>query len=196
MTKEKKKMAESLSMEEPLSEGKRGGTIDRKKNVIMAFFILLGYFLTYLLGRVLYTKPGDYTFHQWLWGSWHQLDYLFGWLLNQKLYWFIAAVSVIPALLGKYRFGWWVWFGCSTGLLLGEPLGETPIDNYNHYGWVIWVMFVFISFIAGILLERLYKKHGTYRHRSILACATAALIAYGWVILDTLLTIQSYTPPY
>lgn len=194
MTKEKMKMTESLSMEEPLLEGKREETIDRKKNVTMALLILLGYFLTYLLGRVLYTEPGDYTLYQWLWGGWQQLEYLFGWI--QGRFWLVATISVIPAFAGKYRFGWWLWFGCSAGLFLGEPLGRAPAGLSLHYGWFIWIMFVLISFIAGILLERLYKKHGTYRHRSILACATAALIAYGWVILDTLLTIQSYTPPY
>ncbi len=187
MTKEK--------MTKPVSEEQKETNSHRKQNVTMAGLILLGYILIYLLGRVLYTKPGEYTLHQWLWGSWHQLEYLFGWLLNQKLYWFIAAVAVLPTLAGKYRFGWWMWFGCSAGLLLGEPLGRTPIDNSHHYGWVIWVLFVLISFIAGILTERLYKKHKTYKHRSIFICATVAWIAYGWVILDTLLTIQTYIPP-
>ena len=164
----------------------------QKKNILMALVILLGYVALYLLARVLYTEPGEYTLHQWLWGGWQQLDYLFGWLLNQKLFWFIAAVSVIPALAGKYRFGLWMWFGCSAGLLLGEPLGETPIDNYHHYGWVIWILFVFISFIAGILTERIYKKQGTCKNRPFLIVMTAAVIAYGWVILDTLMTVRNY----
>ena len=164
----------------------------RKKNILMALVILLGYVVLYLLARVLYTDPGEYTLAQWLWGSWHQLDYLFGWLLNQKLFWLVAAVSVIPAFAGKYRFGLWLWFGCSAGLLFGEPLGETPIDNYHHYGWVIWVLFVLISFLAGIITERIYKKYGTWKHRSFLICVTAAVVAYGWVIFDTLLTIRMY----
>ena len=165
---------------------------DGKKNILMAGLILLGYATLYLLARVLYTDPGEYTLYQWLWGTGQQLDYLFGWLLNQKLFWFIAAVSVIPSLAGKYRFGGWMWFGCSAGLLLGEPLGNTPIDNYHHYGWVIWVLFVFISFLAGILTERIYRKYGTCRTRSFVWVLTAAVIAYGWVILDTLLTIREY----
>ena len=165
---------------------------EQKKNILMTLVILLGYVVLYLMARALYTEPGEYTLHQWLWGSWHQLDYLFGWLLNQKLFWFIAIVSVIPALVGKYRFGLWMWFGCSAGLLLGEPLGETPIDNYHHYGWMIWVLFVFISFIAGIITERIHKKHGTCKNRLFLIVMTVAVIAYGWVILDTLMMVRNY----
>lgn len=160
----------------------------QKKNILMALVIFLGYVALYLLARVLYTEPGEYTLHQWLWGGWQQLDYLFGWMLDS--FWVIAAISVIPAVAGKYRFGGWMWFGCSAGLLLGEPLGET--STYLHYGWVIWILFVFISFIAGILTERIYKKQGTCRNRPFLIVVTAAVIAYGWVILDTLLTVRNY----
>jgi len=160
----------------------------QKKNILMALVIFLGYVALYLLARVLYTEPGEYTLHQWLWGGWQQLDYLFGWMLDS--FWVIAAISVIPAVAGKYRFGGWMWFGCSAGLLLGEPLGET--STYLHYGWVIWILFVFISFIAGILTERIYKKQGTCRNRPFLIVVTAAVIAYGWVILDTLMTVRSY----
>ena len=160
----------------------------QKKNILMALVIFLGYVALYLLARVLYTEPGEYTLHQWLWGGWQQLDYLFGWMLDS--FWVIAAISVIPAVAGKYRFGGWMWFGCSAGLLLGEPLGET--STYLHYGWVIWILFVFISFIAGILTERIYKKQGTCKNRPFLIVMTAAVIAYGWVILDTLLTVRNY----
>ena len=181
-------------MSEAASPGQNVPVPSFKRNIIMALLILAGYAALYLLARVLYTKPGEYTLYQWLWGNWQQLDYLFGWLLNQNLFWFIAAVSVIPAFAGKYRFGLWMWFGCSAGLLLGEPLGETPINNYHHYGWIIWVMLVFISFLAGILTERLYKKHGTLRHRMFPVYICAAVIAYGWVIFDTLLTVRMYPP--
>ena len=159
-----------------------------KKNILAALAILLAYIALYLLARVLYTEPGEYTLHQWLWGGWQQLDYLFGWMLDW--FWVIATISVIPAVAGKYRFGVWMWFGCSAGLLLGEPLGET--STYLHYGWWIWVLFVFISFIAGILTERIYKKQGTCKNRPFLIVMTAAVIAYGWVILDTLMTVRNY----
>ena len=188
MTNEGKKLSEAVS------SSRKASVTARKKNVIMALLILVGYAALYLLARFLYTEPGEYTLRQWLWGGWQQLDYLFGWLLNQNLFWFVAAVSVVSAFAGKYRFGLWMWFGCSAGLLLGEPLGETPIDSYGHYGWCIWVLFVFISFLAGILTERLYKKHGTLRHHTFWLYIGAAVIAYGWVILDTLLTVRMYTP--
>lgn len=181
-------------MSEAVSPGQNVPVPSFKRNIIMALLILVGYAALYLLARFLYTEPGEYTLHQWLWGSWQQLDYLFGWLLSQKLFWFIAAVSVIPAFAGKYRFGLWMWFGCSVGLLLGEPLGAAPIDSHGHYGWAIWILFVFVSFIAGILTERIYKKHGTCRNRSFLIVMTAAVIAYGWVIIDTLLTVRMYPP--
>lgn len=159
-----------------------------KKNVLAATAILLGYVALYLLARLLYTEPGNYTLHQWLWGGWQQLDYLFGWMLDW--FWKIAAISVISAVTGRYRFGAWLWFGCTAGLLLGEPLGET--STYLHYGWWIWVTFMLISLVAGILTERVFKKHGTCRHKSFLVLVTAAVIAYGWVILDTLMIVRSY----
>ena len=39
----------------------------QKKNILMALVIFLGYVALYLLARVLYTEPGEYTLHQWLW---------------------------------------------------------------------------------------------------------------------------------
>ena len=153
----------------------------------MMLLILLGYTALYLLCRVLYTKPGEYTLYQWLWGDWKQLEYLFGWMLDW--FWPIAIVSALPAVTGKYRVGFWMLFGCGAGLLLGEPLGDTP--TYLHYGWWIWGLFVLISFVAGIRTERIYKKHGTCKNGSFLGVLIMAAIAYGCVIATALSSVRN-----
>ena len=76
-----------------------------KKKLMKASILLLAYAFTYLLGRIFFTKPGDYTLEQWLWGDWKQLDYLYGWLLDKG--WFLYAIvfSMIMAVKGKERLG-------------------------------------------------------------------------------------------
>ena len=66
------------------------------------------YGATYFLCRVLYTNPleSDYTWKQWMFGETRgQLDYLFGWLVHNHSFSKLILLSILPALLGKYRFG-------------------------------------------------------------------------------------------
>ena len=161
-----------------------------KKKLVKALVILLAYAVTYLLGRIFFTEQGDYTLEQWLWGDWKQLDYLYGWLLDKGWFLYATVFCVLMVLKGKERLSWWIWVGFTAGMLLGEPVGATPVNSYYHYGWRVWMSFVLISIVAGLVTEKIYKNHGTCRHQSFLYVMTAAVIVYGWVIMNTILTVQ------
>ena len=161
-----------------------------KKKLMKASILLLAYTFTYLLGRIFFTKPGDYTLEQWLWGDWKQLDYLYGWLLDKGWFLYSIVFSMIMAVKGKERLGWWVWAGFTAGMLLGEPAGSTPVNHSYHYGWKVWLFFVLISIVAGLITENIYKEHGPCRRRSFLYVVTVAVIVCGWVVLGTILNVQ------
>ena len=75
-------------------------------------------------------------------------------------------------------------------MLLGEPAGNTPVNHSYHYGWKVWLFFVLISIVVGLITDNIYKEHGTCLHRSFLYVVTAAVIVCGWVVLGTILNVQ------
>ena len=171
------------------------------KNIKIAMLLVAMYGATYFFCRVLYTNPSesDYTWKQWLFGETRgQLDYLFGWLVHNHSFSKLILLSILPALFGKYRFGFCLWFGNTAGLLLGEFLGNNPAGGpwgQDHYGWFLWFGYLLVSAIAGIMMERLYKKHETYKHKSFLICITAALVVYVWITLYVMLSVMNYQSP-
>lgn len=132
-----------------------------KRNALFALATAAGYGAVYLLGRIFCCTASQSSVLGWLFGTDPtQLTYLYGWLLRQKLFWFSMAISVAPALWGKYRFSFTTLFAFGIGLLLGEQLGACPagsVYGHSHYGWIIWGGIFLFSMAMGIVLERMKK---------------------------------------
>ena len=132
----------------------------RRKNLKVMFSVIVGYLITYLIGRLI---CGDFTqnsFIGWLTG----LDskyYLFGWLTHQGIFWIAMAISALPALFGKYRFSFVTFASFVLGIFTGELFGSNPageIYGHSHYGWIIWGGIFLTSIVIGFVLELLMKK--------------------------------------
>lgn len=132
-----------------------------KRNALFALATAAGYGAVYLLGRVFCCTALQSSVLGWLFGTDPtQLTYLYGWLLREKLFWFSMAISVVPALWGKYRFSFTTLAAFGIGLLLGEQLGACPagaVYGHSHYGWIIWGGIFLFSMGMGIVLERMKK---------------------------------------
>ena len=84
--------------------------------------------------------------------------YLWSWLLTNRLFWCIMAVSVFSALCGKIRFS-----AVNTAMFffaaaLGEILGPYPAGapyGHSHYGWAIWCVLYLLSIVMGLSAEKL-----------------------------------------
>ncbi len=129
-----------------------------RKNVLMALAMVGGYLLIYLLVRVLaFGIDRSYNMVAWLISLDHT-PYLYGWLLQNGLFWIAMLISAIPALLGKYRFSFTTLTLFGVGLLLGELCGKNPAGaawGFGHYGWLIWGLIFLLAIVIGIVLERL-----------------------------------------
>lgn len=153
----------------------------QKKNLTAAFAVFGGYMAIYLLGRVFGTVAEQTSVMGWLFGTDpKQLSYLYGWLLNRKLFWLAMAISVIPALFGKYRFSFTTFAMFGIGLLSGELLGKNPAGvayGQSHYGWAIWSGIFILSFIMGAVAEKLWSKQPfTLKSKGVMIWFAALLI--------------------
>ena len=137
-----------------------------RKHLKMALLILAGYAVIYLGGRLFLLRSvinGEYSLTAWLFGNAAARDagYLYGWLCQQKLFLCSLLISSVPALFGKYRFGFTTLFGFAAGLLLGGPLGSYPEGaayGHDHYGWAIWGGVLLLSAVMGMILEGMSRK--------------------------------------
>lgn len=121
------------------------------------------YLAVYLLGRVLWCGGAESSVLGWLFTARPSgaNSYLYGWLLSSGLFWYAAAVSVIPALFGKYRFSRATLLGFVLGLAAGILFGEYPAGaaiGHSHYGWAIWGAAYLVSLAVGILMEKRAAK--------------------------------------
>lgn len=159
----------------------------RKRNALLAAAVAAGWLMVYLLGRAFGTAPGQYSAMGWLLGmDPKQLSYLYGWLLHNHLFWMAMALSVLPALLGKYRFSLTTLVGFAAGLLLGELAGENPAGapyGFGHYGWAIWGGIFLLSVVMGIVLEWLTKKGYGPRSKGLRLWGAAFLLGMAAVVI-------------
>lgn len=160
-----------------------------KRNALFALATAAGYGAIYLLGRIFCCTASQSSVLGWLFGTDPtQLTYLYGWLLRQKLFWFSMAISVVPALWGKYRFSFTTLFAFGIGLLLGEQLGACPagaVYGHSHYGWIIWGGIFLFSMAMGIVLERM-KKPLTLKSKKFWIWAAIFLTGVLAIVLLTL----------
>lgn len=156
-------------MEEKKNASKHRAKV--KKNILFAFMIAVSYLIIYLIGRFIWCSFSDSSFIGWL-VLLHpsgENSYLYGWLLSSNLFWVAMAISVIPALWGKYKFSSTTLAAFIIGLLLGMLLGPNPAGaayGHDHYGWAIWSGIYFGSVIVGILLEHFVKSGNLFKDKA------------------------------
>lgn len=133
----------------------------QKRNILNAIFIIIGYLTIYFIGRIIWCDINESSFLGWLFivrpSGKH--SYLYGWLLSSNLFWYAMAISVIPSILGKFKFSVFTTVGFIVGIIVGMIFGPYPEGaaiGHNHYGWAIWGTIYFISIIIGIIVEK-YK---------------------------------------
>lgn len=161
------------------------------KRLKMALFILAGYAVIYLGGRLFLLRSvinGEYSLTAWLFGNAAARDagYLYGWLCQQKLFLCSLLISSVPALFGKYRFGFTTLFGFAAGLLLGGPLGNYPEGaayGHGHYGWAIWGGVYLLSAVMGILLERMTKRGAISKPKTLILWSSIFLACVCVIVL-------------
>ncbi len=176
-----------------MAEGKMNQV--QKRNLRMAVWVFLGMFAFDILGRVLFTNPGDYTLEEWLFGhTVSQHEYPYGWLTQNGRYWILTAILVVAAALGKYHISLLTVLCSGLGFMFGVWLGDNPAGGGpigpDHYGWNIWFLFVLTGVIMGRIMEKRYEKYGTYRHIWILRWVTALIVILVAILLNVVITIQ------
>ena len=84
--------------------------------------------------------------------------YLWSWLLTNRLFWCVMAVSVFSALWGKIRFSAVNTAMFFLAVAIGEILGPCPAGapyGHSHYGWAIWCVLYLLSIVMGLSAEKL-----------------------------------------
>lgn len=140
----------------------------QKRNIVVALLVAVGYISIYLTGRIIWCDRSQSNLIGWLFtvrpSGKH--SYLYGWLLSSNLFWHAAAISVIPARFGKYRFACTTLMGFLLGLAAGMIFGPYPEGaeiGHDHYGWAIWGAVYLVSIAAGMIVERYQKKSDNKR---------------------------------
>ena len=134
----------------------------RKRNFKAALAVAAAYLLTYLVGRMICGDFAGSSLLGWLTGV-DSKYYLFGWLTRQGLFWAAMAVSVLSALLGKYRLSTVTATAFVFGIFAGESLGPNPAGEaigHTHYGWAIWGGIFLGSIVVGAVWELRIKNRG------------------------------------
>lgn len=135
----------------------------KRKNIVMALFVLGGYIAIYLIGRIIWCDLSENSLIGWLLGAKPagEHSYLYGWLLSSKLFWIALAVSTLPAIWGKFKFSFTTLVGFILGFLAGMVFGPNPDGaaiGQTHYGWLIWGTIYLLSVFGGILAEHFMKS--------------------------------------
>ncbi len=165
----------------------------RRMFLRLALLTAAAYLLIYLLGRLLWCSRSDLTVLGFLWQARPTGDnsYLFGWLLSSRLFWIAMAISVLPALWGRYRFSFTTLLGFISGWLLGILLGPTQYGT-GEYGWAFWGGVFLLSMAMGAILERFRRRGISLRSRKGLIW----LISFAVLLLLVLLGIYGAIPDW
>lgn len=154
--------------EEKKAENRR---IRLRSNLLLTLAVIGGYIVIYLVGRIFGTTESQTSVTGWLFGNDpQQLNYLYGWLLHQHIFWVAMVISAIPALFGKKYFSFTTLFGFAIALLIGELCGHNPAGiayGHGHYGWAIWGCVFAFSVVMGIILEKITKEKFDLRSQKI-----------------------------
>lgn len=167
----------------------------RKRNLLYGLFILVGYLLIYLIGRILGGSANNSSVVGWIIGAdTNELRYLFGWLLKRNLFWIALVVSIIPALFGKYKFAYSTLAAFALGLLLGETFGNNPAGaayGQGHFGWAIWGGIYLFSIVMGIILECISKEKLNFQSKGLWIWCGTAVVGIVSIVLFVLASIPT-----
>ena len=168
----------------PAPAREAAGTAGAAKRALLRLLACAGCYLAlFLLLKLLFGDLPQKSLLGWLLED-GSSDYLFGWLLQRKLFWLCMGISCLAALLGKTRFAAVTGICFAAGLVLGQLFGPNPTCapyGHGHYGWAIWGGVFLLSLVMGGLLERLHRRGIPLRSRqgALWAAATVA----GWVFV-------------
>lgn len=163
---------------------KTSGTADAAKRALLRLFACAGCYLAlFLLLKLLFGDLPQKSLLGWLLED-GSSDYLFGWLLQRKLFWLCMGISCLAALLGKTRFAAVTVICFAAGLALGQLFGPNPAGapyGHGHYGWAIWGGIFLLSLAMGGILEHMHGKGIPLGSKkgALWAAATVA----GWVFV-------------
>ena len=158
---------EPAALLELLHRERREQGLARKRRLqrSLTSFLLFcaAYLLLYFLGRIVWCGGQDTTVAGWLFTARPagEHSYLFGWLLSSRLFWWAAAISVLPSLFGKWKFSLVTLAGFVLGFFLGLVFGPNPAGEalgQGHYGWAIWGAVFLIACLAGGIVQKLRGK--------------------------------------
>lgn len=144
-------------MEEEKKRADRSARL--RKHLRVAALTTSVYLAVYLLGRILWCDLSETSVMGWLFAAKPEGEnsYLYGWLTQDGLFWWAMAVSVIPALFGKYRFSFVAAGYFVIGLAAGILLGPTEYGT-GEYGWAYWGGIFLASIPVGVIMERAAKQ--------------------------------------
>lgn len=182
-----------LSKEEKLKERKYMGSI------LTALGLIVGYVLVYFIGRVI-CLGWPWEAYSWRWWLNHSsptsFSYIYGWLIHNNVFWAVMIVTVIVAILGKYRFSLSCSAGFLVGMVVGELFGKNPAGaerGLTHYGWEIWLLILLFSAFMGIIMEKLFKKE-SFSWRSKRFWIWCAVFVFGIVTIVLLVRANMWHP--
>lgn len=149
----------STQQSKPLSKEEKQ---EERKYIVCILTVLgliVGYVLVYFIGRVICLGwPWESFSTRWWWSTTSPtaFSYLYGWLIHGNLFWLVPIITVIVAVLGKYKFSLSCFAGFVIGLVLGELFGD--LGPGDHCGWLIWWSILLFSVVMGVILEKGAKK--------------------------------------
>lgn len=164
----------------------------RQKNFYCTLAVAAGYLFLFLLCKLFWCNSQDMTILGWLLGTDPQNHaYLFGWLLNSKLYLYCSIISIAAAALGWRRFSLTSLAGFTLGLPMGEFLGRIPgiLPDGYHYGWAIWGGIFIVSLGMAIRLQRFPAEELNFSSKKLRAWCSTALLLVIAVLVFVLLNI-------
>ncbi len=196
--KEEPSLSEQIRLLYRQEEAQRMATCrDRRRRNGMAFLGMVGcYLLIYLLGRVPLIGQDSQSVIGWLLEVDPQrLPYLYGWVVQRKLFWVALCLSAFPALRGRVRFSLATLAGFVLGLGLGELFGRNPAGaayGHGHYGWAIWGGIFLLSILWGTLLELLPKGALLHSKKFWMLCVLFLTLSVAILLAIRLGIPQSY----
>lgn len=144
------------------------------------------YLLIFLLCKIFWTTADGLTVTQWLFGdSPYHHEYLFGWLIGNRIYFYASVLSILSAAIGLRRLSLTTLAAFAAGLPLGEYLGSLPglVPEGYHYGWAIWGLLFIGSIFLGGWLQRFPAEELVFRSKKLrLWCVVTGVYAVGSIV--------------
>ena len=165
-----------------------------ERNLGFAAILTCSLLSMYLILQVVLESPKTSSIIGLITGT-NSKSYLWGWLIHNKLFWMAFAVSVVSAVLGKWRFSVTTAVMIFEAVLLGELFGPYPAGSeygQDHYGWAIWLLCYFSSMVMGMIAEKMKKKGIAIKSKQFVVW----LVAMGCCCILSILIVLLNRPVY